>query len=78
MEGAQLTFTDEAIRAVAKRAMEKGTGARGLRSIVEDTMLNVLYTLPSEPTFKEIVITPESVRGKTEPVVVHRKEALAG
>lgn len=78
MEGAQLTFTEEAIREVARRAIKKKTGARGLRAIVEDIMLNVLYNLPSDPSVKEIVVTPEAVNGEKAPMLVHRKEALAG
>ena len=48
MENCQLEFTDEALRAIAQRAMEKGTGARGLRSIVEEAMLDIMYELPEQ------------------------------
>jgi ATP-dependent Clp protease ATP-binding subunit ClpX len=64
MENAELTFTDTALRAVAERAQEKDTGARGLRSIVEEVMLDVMFDLPEQGAGKKYVITPEVVRGR--------------
>jgi ATP-dependent Clp protease ATP-binding subunit ClpX len=64
MEGADLEFTDDALVEIAKRAKQKDTGARGLRSIVEDVMLDIMYELP-ERTAKEkgrFLVTPEVVR----------------
>jgi len=77
MEGADLIFTDEALVAIAEKALEKKTGARGLRAIIENCMLEVMYEVPSSTTIKEVVITPESIREDKKPVVVHRKEAVA-
>ena len=62
----ELTFTDKALRDIARLALERGTGARGLRSIVEDVMLDVLYELPDHAEkLSEYVVTPELVRQKT-------------
>ncbi len=78
MEGTSLTFTDEALVAIAKKALEKKTGARGLRSIIEESMLEMMYEVPSNPLIKEIIITPEVIRDGKEPVLIMHKEALAG
>ncbi|MBN8549838.1 MAG: ATP-dependent Clp protease ATP-binding subunit ClpX [Deltaproteobacteria bacterium] len=77
MEGVELTFTEKALAAVAKKALAKGTGARGLRAILEECMLEVMYDVPSNPTVKEIVITPEVVNDKQQPEIVLHKQALA-
>jgi ATP-dependent Clp protease ATP-binding subunit ClpX len=78
MEGVQLTFTAEALKAIAQKALERKTGARGLRSIIESCMLEVMYDIPSDSEIKEIVITPEVIAGTQEPVKVFEKEAVAG
>ncbi|MCB0338269.1 MAG: ATP-dependent Clp protease ATP-binding subunit ClpX, partial [Bdellovibrionales bacterium] len=79
LDGAELTFTEEALREIAQKAIAKKTGARGLRAIIEEVMLDIMYDLPSDSTIKEIVITPEAIRGETQPVVVHEAtEALTG
>lgn len=77
MEGVELSFTDDALTALAKKALAKGTGARGLRAILEESMLELMYEIPSDPTIKEIMITPEVINSKAPPVVVHHKEAVA-
>ncbi|HWB01287.1 MAG TPA: ATP-dependent Clp protease ATP-binding subunit ClpX [Pirellulales bacterium] len=63
MENAELTFTEAAMRAVAERAREKDTGARGLRSIVEEVMLDCMFDLPDNGPGRKYVVTPEVVRG---------------
>jgi ATP-dependent Clp protease ATP-binding subunit ClpX len=78
MEGVELTFTQEALDSIANKALEKKTGARGLRSIIEACMLDVMYDVPSNAGIKEIVITPEVVSGTQPPVKVYHKEAVAG
>ncbi len=64
MENAELSFTEAGLRAVAERAKEKETGARGLRSIVEEVMLDVMFELPDQGQGRKYVITPEVVRGR--------------
>lgn len=78
MEGVMLTFTDDALSAIASKALEKRTGARGLRSIIESCMLEVMYEVPSNSGIKEIVITQEVVMGSQAPVKVYHQEAVAG
>ena len=63
MENAQLNFTDAGLRAVAERAQEKETGARGLRSIIEEVMLDIMFDLPEQGAGKSYLITPEVVHG---------------
>ena len=64
MENCNLSFTDEALRAVAQRAMGKGTGARGLRSIIEEVMLDIMYELPEQTPGSRFVMTPDVVEGR--------------
>ena len=61
MENVGLTFDPEALRAVAQKALKRGTGARGLRAILEHTMTDIMFDLPSRDDVREIVITRESV-----------------
>lgn len=63
MEGCELVFTDEALQVIANKAITKGTGARGLRSIIESVMLNIMYDLPEQPKGSKFVITDEIVLG---------------
>jgi ATP-dependent Clp protease ATP-binding subunit ClpX len=62
MENCELKFTDEALRAIAKRALEKGTGARGLRSIVEELMLDLMFELPDLPKGGKFVVDESMVK----------------
>jgi ATP-dependent Clp protease ATP-binding subunit ClpX len=64
MEEANLTFTDQALKAIAKKARERETGARGLRSIIEQTMLDIMFDLPEQPRGSRYVITDDVVHGK--------------
>jgi len=77
MEGVDLTFTDEALCAIAQKALEKKTGARGLRSIIESSMLDVMYDIPSNTSIKEVIITPDVVNGAQAPIKVFHNEAVA-
>ncbi|NNE43740.1 MAG: ATP-dependent Clp protease ATP-binding subunit ClpX [Gemmatimonadetes bacterium] len=75
MEKVELTFTDEALRAVAEIANERQTGARGLRSVMESAMLDVMYDVPSTEGVVEVVVTEEAVHGRSDPIVVLSEEA---
>lgn len=66
MESCDLKFTDEALNMIARRAMDKGTGARGLRSIVEEVMLDIMFDLPDKPKGSKIVIDEETVKGSSQ------------
>ncbi len=78
MEGVDLTFTEEALHAAADMALEKKTGARGLRAILEKCMLDVMYDVPSNTKIKEVIVTPEVIKDGKQPVMVYQNEALAG
>ena len=78
MDGASLTFTPDALNAIARKALAKKTGARGLRTIIEECMLELMYEIPSNPSIKEIILTPENINDGKQPVLVMEKEALAG
>ncbi len=69
MEGAELEFTEEALREVALRALVKDTGARAVRSVLEGFMLDLLFDLPGLPRGRRYRVTPEVVRGEAAPVV---------
>ncbi|MEW9670809.1 ATP-dependent protease ATP-binding subunit ClpX [Ammoniphilus sp. 3BR4] len=67
MDGVELEFTEGALKQISKEAIKRNTGARGLRSIIEGIMLNVMYDLPSRDDIVKCVITEETVRDKSEP-----------
>ncbi|MDY2654006.1 MAG: ATP-dependent Clp protease ATP-binding subunit ClpX [Eisenbergiella porci] len=69
----KLTFEPDAVEAIAEKAMERKTGARGLRSILENVMMDVMYRIPSDDTIEQCIITKEAVDGESEPLVVHRE-----
>ena len=71
LEGVALEFRDDALHAIAKKAMLRNTGARGLRSIVEATLLNVMYDLPSQTDVEKVVIDLSCIEGG-DPVIVHK------
>jgi ATP-dependent Clp protease ATP-binding subunit ClpX len=78
MEGVNLRFTEEALRAVAEMAYKRKTGARGLRSILEEIMIDVMYEIPSLPGVKECVITEEVVLKKERPILIYNSKMAKG
>jgi ATP-dependent Clp protease ATP-binding subunit ClpX len=77
MDGVQLTFTEGALRAVASQAVKRRTGARGLRAILEQAMLDIMYEIPSRPNILEVVISEDVVLRKEKPFVVYHEEKEA-
>jgi hypothetical protein len=71
MEDVQLTFAEEAMRTIAKKAIERKTGARGLRSIMESILLDTMFELPSLRGVEEVVISSEVVEGKARPLRIY-------
>ena len=69
LDGVRLNFDEDAVREVARRAFEQKTGARGLRSIIEETMMDIMYRIPSEDLVESCTITKEVVRGTGEPIL---------
>ena len=74
MENVKLTFNDEALRVVAKKAIERKTGARGLRSIMEGILLEPMFDMPGETDITEVVINKEAAEKHAEPLYVHSKK----
>ena len=74
-DNVKLTFEEDAIAAIADKAFERKTGARGLRSIMEKAMMDVMYQIPSDESIVECVVTKEAVEGNSEPLVI-RREAM--
>lgn len=72
----KLSFNDDAIETIAKLAFERKTGARGLRSIMEKVMMDVMYRIPSDDTISECIITKDSVDGNSEPEIVYREAKI--
>ena len=72
-ENAKLRFTEDALEAIAESALERKIGARGLRMIIEDLMLDIMYTLPGQKKIRECVITREVVQSKDDPITVIEK-----
>ena len=81
LEDAQLTFTDDALSAIARRAIERKTGARGLRSILEDILLNTMFDLPALENVQEVVVNEEAVTSEAQPLIIYadqkKKEGAA-
>ncbi len=70
MDGVQLEFEEEAIRAIAKLAMERNTGARGLRAILESIMLDIMFDVPSRGDVKKCIITKDTIKNNSMPILI--------
>lgn len=68
-DGVELEFSKEALEAIANKAIERKTGARGLRSIIEETMMDVMFEVPSQEDVTKVIITKEAVEGKEKPLL---------
>ena len=76
-DGVDLVFTDDALEAIAGEAMKRGMGARALRTIIEEVMLNIMYEVPSSKDVKKCIVTAETVLEKKEPTLVTLSELKA-
>lgn len=76
MDEVDLEFTPQAVEAIAKKSFERKTGARGLRSIIEEVMMDTMYTIPSDDNVAKCTITEDAVEGKAEPVLTYRNETV--
>jgi ATP-dependent Clp protease ATP-binding subunit ClpX len=75
LEEVRLTFDPEAVRVIARKALDRGTGARGLRAVLEEVMRDVMFDVPSRHDVREVVITPECIQKAIPPLLVLRPEA---
>ena len=73
LEGVKLTFKDESVKEIANKAMAKKTGARGLRSILENALLKIMFDLPGQNDIEEVIIDTGAINGVSEPIIVHSK-----
>lgn len=76
MEGVEIDFRDDALRAVAEKAMERKTGARGLRSIMEAVLLDTMYRIPSETGIAKVVVDETVIKGESVPLLVYENAAV--
>lgn len=74
LEDTELEFREDALKAIAKKAMERKTGARGLRSIVEGVLLDTMYDLPGQQNVDKVVIDETVIRGESKPILIYRSE----
>lgn len=74
-DNVRLKFTDGALSAIARKAIQRKTGARGLRAILEEIMLDVMYEIPSQKGIRECLITEETVSKKEKPILIYEKQA---
>ncbi|MCR5792549.1 MAG: ATP-dependent Clp protease ATP-binding subunit ClpX [Lachnospiraceae bacterium] len=75
MDGVELEFEEEAVRAIAKKSFERNTGARGLRAILESAMMNAMYKIPSDDKVVKCIVTAECIEGTAEPTLVRSEES---
>jgi len=73
LDGAKLTFKDNALKEIAQKAIKKKTGARGLRSILENILLKTMYDLPSQDNIEEVIVDAGAAKGQSQPILVHAK-----
>ena len=73
LDGAKLLFKDNALKEIAQKAISKKTGARGLRSILENILLKTMYDLPSQDNIEEVIVDASAVKGQSQPILVHSK-----
>jgi ATP-dependent Clp protease ATP-binding subunit ClpX len=78
MDGVKLKFAKSALGAVARKALERESGARGLRAILEEAMLDIMYEVPSKSGIKEVVVSDETINNGEPPLIVYHKEAGVG
>ena len=74
IDGVQLKFTDGSLYSIARKALERKSGARGLRSIIESAMLDVMYDVPSDPSIKEVVVNEETIEHSKQPMIVYEEQ----
>ena len=78
MDGVELSFEDSAVESIAAKAFERKTGARGLRSIMEDILMDTMYEIPSDETIEECIITEDTVEEGNAPLTIHKNERRIG
>ena len=78
LDNVELSFTPEAIEAIADRTIARKTGARGLRAIMENAMMDVMFNIPSDETIESCLVTREVIEGTSEPEITRKSQELTG
>ena len=78
LDGVELDFEEEALEAVARKSLERKTGARGLRAIMENSLMDLMYKAPSDNTIRKCIITKDAVEGTGEPEIIHGEAPAPG
>lgn len=76
LDGTVLEFEDDALHVIAKQAIERNTGARGLRSIIEDIMMDIMFDIPSEEEIEKVIITKEAATQSSHPTIIYREKKV--
>jgi len=71
IEGVELEFRDQALSQIAKKALDRNTGARGLRSILEETLQDIMFDIPSDKTIEKVIIDEKTITEKSKPILIH-------
>ena len=74
MDGVELEFENEALKKIAELAIKRGTGARGLRSIIEKSMQKIMFDVPDMQNVEKVVVTKQCIEGKTDALVIGKKQ----
>jgi ATP-dependent Clp protease ATP-binding subunit ClpX len=76
MDGCELVFEEKALRAIAKKTLERKSGARGLRSIIESALMEVMYSVPSDPSIVKCIVEESTILNNTPPKLVYKGNLL--
>ena len=71
IEGVELEFRDQALSQIAIKALDRNTGARGLRSILEETLQDIMFDIPSDKTIEKVIIDEKTITEKSKPILIH-------
>ena len=74
IDDVDLEFEDDALKAVAKKAIQLNTGARGLRAILEDLLLDMMYDIPSDKSIEKVVVREDCITSKAQPKIIRRNQ----
>ena len=77
MDGSELEFSEEALDRIVDKAMERNIGARGLRSIIEKSMQDLMFEIPDQPDIEKVIITDEFIDGKADVLICRKKNMIA-
>ena len=77
LDGVELEFSLDAVRAVASKAIKLNTGARGLRSILEGVMMDVMYDVPQDKSIVKVIITGDTIEGNSSPEIIRKETSIA-